>query len=308
VGRSRPTTTNDRRVGRSTRLVGVLAALACLAALSGPAAAGGDPAGLRPQVVIETRLVETSRDAGRALGFDPATEAGAGAPAPGSGRGAPPSGPDRGPGFVPLPEGRADPFEGAGSDATPTRVLASPRILTRSGQAATIRLVDDLHVPASGGGAGVDFPGFGLELHVTPHVTPDGAVRLEIRASVDELVLPDEGPPRSEPRGAETSIQIPDGGTVLLAGLLGERSRTGAGRVPLLGDLPGLGRLFRSDPYRAGRTDLFLLVTPTIRHEGEPRGRPARPGTPDSAAGRTPTTPHVDPNLRHGGPKPQPGY
>ncbi|MBW2313557.1 MAG: type II and III secretion system protein [Deltaproteobacteria bacterium] len=190
-----------------------------------------------------------------------------------------------------------------------TRVLAAPKILVTGGEGAEIRVGGRL--PAFTTEDGQSFGGameFGLRLEVRPVVTPDDEVRMEIEPVIDRLVLPSNGAPRIETRTVRTTITLPDGGTLLLGGLFRDVDRDTATRVPMLGDVPILGRLFRSRAYQENRTELLIIVTPVIiREEDEgggdtsssssSGGRKANTGTRPGGEQQRVHRPQVDPNL-----------
>lgn len=127
--------------------------------------------------------------------------------------------------------------------------------------------------------------GVGLELLVRPRISPDGLVVMEVYASKQELgplsqgipiaVAPNGDPirvPRINETTAETTISAVDGQTVVLSGLLTKRDSALHRRVPLLGDIPLLGDLFRYDSTSTVRTELLIILTPHIvrdRHDAE---------------------------------------
>ena len=111
---------------------------------------------------------------------------------------------------------------------------------------------------------------FGVRLNFQPKITPNGEISLKIYQEVSELdftnavVLTGFNIPSLKSRKAESSLQLGDGQTFALAGLIGNNISKQVSKIPLLGDLPILGTLFRSTRYQNQETELVILVTPTL--------------------------------------------
>ncbi len=108
----------------------------------------------------------------------------------------------------------------------------------------------------------------GIKLTLTPHVNPDGEVKLQLNPSIEAIV--DEGPsetqfaPSIAKREVNTTVTIPDQSTVVISGLIREDKITQVSKFPLLGDIPLIGWLFRSKTDSKLRTNLLIFVTPHI--------------------------------------------
>lgn len=111
----------------------------------------------------------------------------------------------------------------------------------------------------------------GIMLKLTPHINADNEVKLKLKPSIQAVT--DTGPAETEfaptisKREVETTITIPDRSTVVISGLIREDQIKVVSKVPLLGDLPLLGWLFRSTADRVQRTNLLIFVTPNIIKE-----------------------------------------
>jgi pilus assembly protein CpaC len=125
----------------------------------------------------------------------------------------------------------------------------------------------------------IDYKPYGVGLSFTPTVLKDGLINLVIKPEVSQL---DSGNPVqvagiSVPplivRRASTTLELRDGQSFMLAGLLQHTSATAQDQLPWVGDTPVLGALFRSSQYQKNETDLVILVTPHIV-------RPTRPNEP----------------------------
>jgi general secretion pathway protein D len=114
----------------------------------------------------------------------------------------------------------------------------------------------------------IDRVDVGIKLKVTPHVNPDNQVLLKLNPSIEAII--DEGPedqpftPTIAKREVSTTVTVPDRATVIISGLMREDMVKDVYKVPLLGDLPILGWLFRSTSDRKQRTNLLIFVTPHV--------------------------------------------
>jgi pilus assembly protein CpaC len=165
------------------------------------------------------------------------------------------------------------------------RVLAEPRLVTRSGVPASFLAGGEFPIPvlqqnAGGNAVTVQFREFGVSLRFTPVVLSDGKISLQVAPAVSEIAnasalnLPtgtttgNAGNVFSIPslttRKLETTVELYDGQTLALAGLLQDTLRESAKKIPGLGDLPILGSLFRSANFIQNKTDLLIAVTPHL--------------------------------------------
>jgi MSHA biogenesis protein MshL len=109
----------------------------------------------------------------------------------------------------------------------------------------------------------------GVVLSVTPQIASDGMINMSIAPSLTERTgqatsrFGDTAPILSV-READTLVRVHDNETIVIAGLMDERVRPEARKVPLLGDLPGVGKMFRGERTSRRKTDLIILLTPTI--------------------------------------------
>ena len=160
-----------------------------------------------------------------------------------------------------------------------TKILSEPRITALNGQEAKI-LVGSKEpyvtqtVSQAGTGTAitaeqVTFIDVGVKLFVTPTIAQDGYVQLKIRPEVSSktgtLTTPSKNEiPIVETSEAETSLVIKDGAALILGGLIKEEKLKDHQRIPLLGDLPGLGLFFRSTKETTKKTELMVFLTPRI--------------------------------------------
>lgn len=172
------------------------------------------------------------------------------------------------------------------------RTLAEPRLVTMSGREASFLAGGEFPVPVPNGDGTItlEFKEFGVGLSFTPVVLSDGRISLRVAPSVSNISEYVRGPDGSQyplltTRKLETSVELFEGQTLALAGLLQENLSEQVRKVPGLGDIPILGALFRSSSYAQKKTDLLVAVTPhlvtpvqegSLRFPGEDIQRPNR--------------------------------
>ena len=161
------------------------------------------------------------------------------------------------------------------------RSLAEPNLVALSGDTASFLAGGEFPVPVPGalGVVSIDYKPYGVGLAFTPTVLRDGLINLVIKPEVSQLdtanmvqVAGISVPPLIV-RRASTTIELRDGQSFMLGGLLQNQSTTAQDQLPWVGDTPVLGALFRSSQYQKNETDLVILVTPHIIH-------PMAPSTP----------------------------
>ncbi|MDJ0993190.1 MAG: type II and III secretion system protein family protein [Dinoroseobacter sp.] len=149
------------------------------------------------------------------------------------------------------------------------RTLAEPNLTTLSGQTATFLAGGEYPIPISDGDGGitVDYKPFGVELGFIPRVLADNVINLELTAAVSAIdptvaIVSDslsvDGFSRRE---ADTTVQLRDGESFAIAGLLEDDFRDFVSQVPWIGDIPVLGALFRSADYQREQSELVIIVT-----------------------------------------------
>ena len=137
-------------------------------------------------------------------------------------------------------------------------LLSAPGITTLSGEAATLRAGGEVPFPTTG----APVRDFGLHLDMTPTVTPDGTILMNLEGTVPTIDF--DATPALGTRTVTTNVTLRDGQTAVLGGLLGNDLRQAAGRFPVLYDVPQLGPMFASPAYQSGRSDLVITVTPRL--------------------------------------------
>jgi len=177
------------------------------------------------------------------------------------------------------------------------RILADPTLTTLSGQEAKFLSGGEFPIPVPQGlnSVTIEFKQFGVAVKFLPVVLNSGHINLTLNVSVSELAsnntvtiaVPGSSStftiPSLTERSATGVVELSDGQTIGLAGLLSETTSSLVTRFPGLGSIPILGALFRSQSYQKGETELVILVTPRL-------ARPLPPGKV-----RLPTDAYVEP-------------
>jgi pilus assembly protein CpaC len=147
-------------------------------------------------------------------------------------------------------------------------MLAEPELSARSGGEAKFLAGGQIPLPAmsSLGGGSVEFKDYGVRLSIKPIADDSGNISASIKTEVSSIdsSVSVQGIPGFLTRQSETEINVKNGQTIVMSGLVNAQMSTDTSKVPGIGDIPVLGRLFRSDNFSSGRTDLVILVTPTI--------------------------------------------
>jgi pilus assembly protein CpaC len=150
------------------------------------------------------------------------------------------------------------------------RILAEPKLVTMSGQEASFLAGGEYPYQSvsADGVSSILFKDFGVGLKFTPIVSGEGLITLKVAPSVtdiSETVDTSTGPQAVfSTRKLESTVQLRDGQTLALAGLLSDNLTEFVNKVPFLGDIPILGALFRSTNYQQKKTDLLIAVTPHL--------------------------------------------
>ncbi len=159
------------------------------------------------------------------------------------------------------------------------KLLSEPRMLVMEGEKAQMLVGGEIPVPVvqSGnatGGITVEWKEFGVSLDVVPKIMPDDVVDLKIVPSVSSLdfangiKIENFQIPALKTRKAETSVQVKNGNTIVIAGLIQKDEVAILSKIPLLGDIPIIGELFRHRDRKVSDTDLIIFVTPEIAGAG----------------------------------------
>jgi len=173
------------------------------------------------------------------------------------------------------------------------QILAEPNLLAQSGKEASFLAGGEFPVPIVQGGTGiqtvtVQFKEFGIRLKFTAVPQLDGTITLKVTPEVSTLdyanavTLSGFVIPALTTRRADTEVELRDGQSFAIAGLIDNRLTEIMSKVPWLGDVPFLGKLFQSKGFRQNNTELLVTVTPQLVRPLEPGQMPPLPGFPAS--------------------------
>lgn len=256
------------------------------------------------QVMLQVRFAEISRSAKNALGFNAFAADGTTTFGIGRGPGASPVGAVAQNNNFTLNNGIAvfgggkvgsfavEAFVEALRQNNLVRILAEPNLVATSGEDAEFLAGGEFPIPvpqAGGAGGGataitIEYREFGVKLKFTPVVLGDGKIRLKVAPEVSDLDFttavnfPGFVVPGLTQRKVQTTIELAEGQTFAIAGLLNQNVTATKDVTPLLGDVPVLGSLFRSVRYQRKETELVVLVTPRLVEPFNPDQVPAVPG------------------------------
>jgi len=165
------------------------------------------------------------------------------------------------------------------------KILAEPTLTTLTGQEASFLSGGEFPIPVPQGsnGVAIQFKNFGVGLKVVPVVLGGGRINVRIDVSVSELstassVLVTPGQvnstfviPSLTTRSASGTVELADGQTIGLAGLIADNMRSSASKFPGLASLPVLGPMFRSQQWQKGQSELVIMVTPRLAKPIDPQ-------------------------------------
>ena len=153
-------------------------------------------------------------------------------------------------------------------------VVSSPRVITANGKEAVVEQGREIpYLEASSSGAGtISFRKAVLSLTVTPQITPDSRVLMDLKVTDDtqgeNVALGLGAAPSIDTRRLNTQVLVKTGDTVVLGGVFDQTSLKEVNKVPLLADIPLIGNLFRNDKHDDQKRELLIFITPKILQEG----------------------------------------
>ena len=155
-------------------------------------------------------------------------------------------------------------------------VLAEPRLSCRSGGSARFVAGGELPIPVLGGNgsASVQFKEYGVRFEVSPTVNDQGVISASLQAEISSInpEVSVREVPGLRKQSAATEVNLREGETLVIAGMLSNEISGTIDKVPGLGDLPILGKLFRSRRFQNRETELIVLITPRLHVEGSTLG------------------------------------
>ena len=147
-------------------------------------------------------------------------------------------------------------------------VIARPKVTTQDKVTATIqsgvRIPYQAQAGGTAGGSTTEFVDAVLSLEVTPQITPDGRIIMQLDIHQDSVAAGTGTVPAINTNSINTSVLVENGDTIVLGGVFREETTTTETKTPLLGDVPYLGRLFKRTNNENRRTELLIFITPRI--------------------------------------------
>jgi type IV pilus assembly protein PilQ len=146
------------------------------------------------------------------------------------------------------------------------KIVSSPRVITADQVKAEIEQGEEIPYQnaTSSGATAVEFKKASLRLEVTPQITPEGNVILDVNVSKDSRGALTNAGPAINTKRVRTQVLVENGGTVVIGGIFTQEDRTDVNKVPVLGDVPVLGNLFKNTARTTKKTELLVFLTPKV--------------------------------------------
>jgi type IV pilus assembly protein PilQ len=146
------------------------------------------------------------------------------------------------------------------------KIISSPRVVTADKAIALIEQGLELpyQVATSSGATSIVFRKANLRLEVTPQITPDGNVVIDVDVNKDSVGAETRAGFAIDTKHVKTQVMVENGGTVVLGGIYQQTERNTVSKVPLLGDVPVVGYLFRNTSRTSEKTELLVFITPKV--------------------------------------------
>ncbi|WP_438947445.1 type IV pilus secretin PilQ [Undibacterium fentianense] len=150
------------------------------------------------------------------------------------------------------------------------KIISSPRVVTADQTPAHIEQGQEIpyQIATLSGGTAIYFRKATLSLDVTPQITPDGTIILNVDVHKDSRGEETRGGPVINTKQVKTNVLVENGGTVVLGGIYTQEERADVTKVPFLGDLPLFGNLFKSTGKTNNKTELLIFITPKVQLTG----------------------------------------
>jgi type IV pilus assembly protein PilQ len=146
------------------------------------------------------------------------------------------------------------------------KIVSSPRVITADQVKALIEQGEELPYQAatSSGATQIQFRKANLKLEVTPQITPEGNVILDVDVNKDSVGRNTVAGFAIDTKHVKTQVLVENGGTVVIGGIFTQNEREDVQKVPLLGDIPYVGNLFKNKQRSSSKTELLVFITPKI--------------------------------------------
>ena len=164
------------------------------------------------------------------------------------------------------------------------KLLSEPNLLVDDGETASMLVGGEVPIPvpqiqAGVATVGIEYKEYGVVLNITPNILPGDRIKLRVVPEVSSIDLTTQvaiaglNVPAFRTRKTDTTVTVDNGAPLIIAGLISRDQSEVASKIPILGDLPIIGALFRSKQFKEGKTELIIVVTPHIMRGG-PAGVP----------------------------------
>jgi type IV pilus assembly protein PilQ len=146
------------------------------------------------------------------------------------------------------------------------RIISSPRVVTADQVEATIEQGTEIpfQQATSSGATSISFKKAVLSLKVTPQITPDDNIIMDLNVNQDTVGQSTPSGPAINTKRVDTQVLVENGGTIVIGGIFGRIENKSVNKVPLLGDIPLLGIMFRNTTKQDDKTELMVFITPRI--------------------------------------------
>jgi type IV pilus assembly protein PilQ len=146
------------------------------------------------------------------------------------------------------------------------KIVSSPRVITADQVKAVIEQGEEIpyQVATSSGATSIQFKKASLKLEVTPQITPEGNVILDVDVAKDSRGALTSAGPAINTKHVQTQVLVENGGTVVIGGIYTQDESTNVDKVPLLGDVPIVGNLFKNTVRSSTKTELLIFLTPKV--------------------------------------------
>jgi type IV pilus assembly protein PilQ len=149
------------------------------------------------------------------------------------------------------------------------KIVSSPRVITADQVKALIEQGTELpyQTATSSGATALQFRKANLKLEVTPQITPEGNVILDVDVTKDSVGQQTAAGFAIDTKHVKTQVLVENGGTVVIGGIYAQADRDTVSKVPVLGDIPYLGNLFKTKTRTSSKTELLIFLTPKVVNE-----------------------------------------
>lgn len=154
------------------------------------------------------------------------------------------------------------------------KILATPKVVTLNGEKAMIKVGQKYPITYTDPRAGVlqaEYIDIAIKLEVIPQITPDGYIMAEVSPEISEIATTRLGStfPETITRSLKTNVIIKQGDTIILGGLYRKDYSTTKNKIPLLGDMPFVGEMFKNNSDTSSRDEVVIMITPKLVETGE---------------------------------------